>query len=65
MCAFGFVEFDKVDKPETTTDEKTDKEDKTWVKKLSIEDDGIKEINLIGGTFSDVDYADDFAGTVE
>ena len=62
---FTFVEFDKADKPETTTDEKTDKEDKTWVKKLSIEDDGIKEINLIGGTFSDVDYADDFAGSVD
>lgn len=62
---FTFVEFDKADKPETTADEKTPTEDKSKVGKLSIEDDGIEKINLIGGTFDDVNLADDFSGEIE
>ena len=57
---FTFVEFDKADKPETTDNEATAKAEKSLVGKLSVEDDGIKEINLIGGTFNDIDFADDF-----
>ncbi len=53
---FTFVEFDEKD---TTTAEKSK------VEKFNIEDDGIKEINLIGGTFGDVDFADNFAGEID
>ncbi len=35
-------------------------EDRSSIGKLFIED-GLKEINLIGGSFDDVDFADDFA----
>ena len=36
-------------------------EDRSSIGKLFIED-GLKEINLIGGVFDNVDFADDFAG---
>ena len=53
---FTFVEFDEKD---TATAEKSK------VEKFNIEDDGIKEINLIGGTFGDVIFADDFASEID
>lgn len=53
---FTFIEFDEKD---------TATADKSKVEKFSIEDDGIKEINLIGGTFGDVDFADNFAGEID
>ncbi|MBO4704230.1 MAG: hypothetical protein J5647_00645 [Spirochaetaceae bacterium] len=59
---FTFVEYDKADKPETTGNEATPTTSKTKVGKLSIESDEIETINLIGGTFDDVDIADDFSG---
>ena len=52
---FTFVEFDE-------TDTKT--ADKSQVKDLTIED-GVKEINLIGGTFDDVNFAADFSDKVD
>ncbi len=59
---FAFIEMDKADKPETAGNEATPTTDKTKVGKLSIESDEIETINLIGGTFDDVDLADDFSG---
>lgn len=53
---FTFVEFDE---------ESTLTANKSKVEKLSIEDDGVKEINLIGGTFDDVAFADNFAGEID
>ena len=54
---FSFIEFDEngkevADKTATATAEKSK------IEKLSIEDDGIEKINLIGGVISDVDFAD-------
>ncbi len=54
---FSFIEFDEngkevADKTATATAEKSK------IEKLSIEDDGIAKINLIGGVISDVDFAD-------
>ena len=62
---FTFIEFDKSDKPETTADEKTPLANKSEVKILKLEDDGIEKINLIGGTFDDINYANDFSGNVD
>lgn len=53
---FTFIEFDEKD---------TATADKSKVEKFSIEDDGIKEINLIGGTFGDVDFADDITNEID
>ena len=47
---FTFIENDK----------DIDEEDRSSIEKLRIED-GLKEINLIGGSFDDVDFADDFS----
>lgn len=52
---FTFVEFDK---------EGTATNAKSKVKELNIED-GVEKINLIGGTFNDVSFADDFTGSVD
>ena len=46
---FTFIENDK----------DIDEDDKSFIEKLRIED-GLKEINLIGGSFDEVDFADDF-----
>lgn len=62
---FTFIEFDKSDKPETTADEKTPLANKSEVKILKLEDDGIEKINLIGGTFDDINYANDFSANVD
>ncbi len=53
---FTFIEFDE---GETT------KESKSKVKDFIIEDDGIKEINLIGGTFNDIDCPNNLSNSVE
>ncbi|MCR5401255.1 MAG: hypothetical protein K6E78_06620 [Treponema sp.] len=52
---FTFIEFDESD---------TETADKSLVKDLKIED-GVKEINLIGGTFDDVNFAADFSDKVD
>ena len=62
---FTFIEMDKADRPETTTDEKTPTADKTKVKKLTIEGEDVEKVNLIGGTFDNVALADDFSGKVD
>ena len=41
-------------------DADTSKEDRSFVEKMYFED-GLKEINLIGGTFDDVNFADGYA----
>ena len=52
---FTFIEFDESG---------TETADKSLVKDLTIED-GVKEINLIGGTFDDVNFAADFSDKVD
>ena len=52
---FTFVEIDGSE---------TGLTDKSKVERLNIEN-GFEEINLIGGTFDDVDFANDFTGSVE
>ncbi|MBO6176561.1 MAG: hypothetical protein J6O39_03375 [Treponema sp.] len=52
---FTFAEFDE---------ENTATAEKSQVKDFKIED-GVKEINLIGGTFDDVNFADGFSGEID
>ena len=59
---FTFIEMDKADKPETTGNEATPTDQKSNVGELNIEGNGIEKINLIGGTFDDVNLADGFTG---
>lgn len=53
---FSFIEMD--DKNTATTA-------KSKVEKLSIEDDGVQKINLIGGTFDDVNLKNGFNGSID
>ncbi len=59
---FTFIEMDKADKPETNSNEATPTDKKSNVGELNIEGNGIEKINLIGGTFDDVNIADNFTG---
>lgn len=59
---FTFIEMDKADKPETDANEATATDKKSNVGELNIEGNGIEKINLIGGTFDDVNIADGFTG---
>lgn len=59
---FTFIEMDKADKPETDANEATATDKKSNVGELNIEGNGIEKINLIGGTFDDVNIADGFSG---
>ena len=61
---FSFVEIDE-NGEERPDQDATPLSEKSAVGLLNIDDEGIKKINLIGGTFNDVDFADNLSDELE
>jgi len=60
---FTFIELDQAETEKGG--DATATEDKSKVEKLKLEDEGIEKVNLVGGSFGEVTFTDDFTDDSE